>query len=93
VHGAGAAMRANEPSNRLPSAPSPKRFAVRHDHDWYAYPYGNPCTDCASLTAASIRELRGGGFTEVSNLRGASRDVVTPVFRFLVIGLRCGRTP
>ena len=30
--------------------------------DWYASPYSMPCNNCADLTAASYRVVRGGGF-------------------------------
>ena len=62
--------------------------------DWYAGPYGNPCNDCANLTAASGRVFRGGyALDGASNLRGAYRNGVTPVGRGFDAGLRCARAP
>ena len=43
--------------------------------DWYATPYANPCNDCANLTPASARVIRGGSFDNVAALEPA-RPVV-----------------
>jgi formylglycine-generating enzyme required for sulfatase activity len=60
--------------------------------DWYAT-YANLCTDCADLTAASNRVLRGGSFGyDASYLRAAYRSYVTPAYRGGSIGVRCART-
>jgi sulfatase modifying factor 1 len=60
--------------------------------DGYASPYGNPCIDCANLTPASDRVLRGGNFNDVaSTLRGGLRVNFTPVGRSVDIGIRCAR--
>lgn len=62
--------------------------------DWHASPYANPCTDCANLTPASFRVLRGGDVLSVASLlRGAVRRYGTPADRYLGLGARCGRTP
>ena len=61
--------------------------------DWYAT-YVSPCTDCAYLTAASARVIRGGGFNDGSSgLLPPLRNYVTPSFRLFYIGFRCARTP
>jgi formylglycine-generating enzyme required for sulfatase activity len=63
--------------------------------DWYA-PYVDPCTNCAYLTTASYRVVRGGDFS-VSALvllpPFRSYGLVNPSSRFLYIGFRCARTP
>jgi formylglycine-generating enzyme required for sulfatase activity len=63
--------------------------------DWYASPYSTTtCNDCANLTAASFRVLRGGCFLDgASILRGADRGISTPSVRYFNVGLRCARTP
>jgi formylglycine-generating enzyme required for sulfatase activity len=62
--------------------------------DWYATPYGNPCTDCADLTDSSTRVFRGGDFShESTTLRGAFRDYDTPTDRSYTVGARCARAP
>jgi len=59
--------------------------------DWLA-PYASACTDCADLTAASVRVVRGGGFGSFSvNLRSGSRGMYAPVDRSNHIGVRCAR--
>jgi formylglycine-generating enzyme required for sulfatase activity len=61
--------------------------------DWDAT-YANPCTNCADLTAASDRVVRGGGFDiDSSNLRTGSRDHNLPANRDVDLGVRCARTP
>jgi formylglycine-generating enzyme required for sulfatase activity len=60
--------------------------------DWYA-PYVDPCTDCAYLTTASNRVIRGGYFVyDATYLIPANRGNY-PQGRADGIGLRCGRTP
>jgi formylglycine-generating enzyme required for sulfatase activity len=60
--------------------------------DWYASPYENLCNDCANLTTASYRVIRGGDFFfGASDLRGAFRNDVTPYDRYADNGVRCGR--
>jgi formylglycine-generating enzyme len=60
--------------------------------DWYAA-YA-ACTDCAAVTAASYRVIRGGSFiNSASNLRPPHRDGDTSTIRDYVVGLRCSRTP
>ena len=60
--------------------------------DWYAG-YVNPCTNCADLTAASVRALRGGSSDAgATSLRAGNRDYKTPSFRYHYIGVRCARS-
>ena len=62
--------------------------------DWYANPYSNPCNNCANLTAASVRVVRGGGFSSSGSLLlTLSRDAGTPSYRIYIYGARCARTP
>lgn len=63
--------------------------------DWYADPYPTmSCNNCANLTAASFRVIRGGAFDYgESNLRTAHRNYVTPSYRGYNLGARCARTP
>jgi formylglycine-generating enzyme required for sulfatase activity len=59
--------------------------------DWSAT-YGNPCSDCADLTAAAGRALRGGDFRFFGpNLRVAKRYSGAPTVRGGEIGARCAR--
>jgi formylglycine-generating enzyme required for sulfatase activity len=59
--------------------------------DWYASPYTNPCNNCADLTSASYRVVRGGYFDNgASYLRSASRNSDGPVSVY--VGARCART-
>jgi formylglycine-generating enzyme required for sulfatase activity len=61
--------------------------------DWYAT-YVNPCTDCASVTAASDRLVRGGFFEGVStDLLPPYRRNDSPTYRGVGVGFRCARTP
>jgi sulfatase modifying factor 1 len=61
--------------------------------DGYAT-YVDPCTDCAYLTAASARVIRGGDFGDsTSNLLPPYRNDDTPTIRGSTIGIRCARTP
>jgi formylglycine-generating enzyme required for sulfatase activity len=56
--------------------------------------YPTPCHDCANLTTASGRVVRGGVFIlDASVLRGAYRVLDAATARLVVIGARCGRTP
>jgi len=63
--------------------------------DWDASPYPqNPCPDCANLTPATNRAVRGGGFPYPATAeRAAVRGSVPPSARFDNIGVRCARTP
>jgi sulfatase modifying factor 1 len=61
--------------------------------DEYA-PYVDPCVDCAYLSGASTRTLRGGAFVyDEASLQPRSRDSSTPVSRNGAFGFRCARTP
>jgi formylglycine-generating enzyme required for sulfatase activity len=62
--------------------------------DWYAT-YVDPCTDCADMTAAADRALRGGDFTNAASSLFASERFggSTPGNRDFTVGFRCARTP
>jgi formylglycine-generating enzyme required for sulfatase activity len=63
--------------------------------DWYASPYPTTtCNDCANLTPASLRVIRGGGFNaDAAILRTGRRLVVDPpTTRFINLGFRCARS-
>jgi len=61
--------------------------------DWFAA-YVHPCVDCAYLTPATYRVLRGGYFyNDPSYLLSASRSDDLPTVRSICIGFRCARTP
>jgi len=64
--------------------------------DWFVYPYLDPCVDCAYLTVASYRVIRGGDFkTGPSFLLPPKQlgNFGVPLNGGLGIGFRCGRTP
>lgn len=63
--------------------------------DWYASPYPqNPCIDCANLTTAANRVIRGGSFFyDATSLRAGPRNNVAPAVRYRDVSLRCARTP
>jgi len=63
--------------------------------DWYA-PYTSACTDCANLTVASSRAVRGGSFNlPLSYLRTGDRGDgnFSPRNRNAGLGVRCARAP
>jgi formylglycine-generating enzyme len=61
--------------------------------DWYAL-YTNPCMNCANLTAASMRVMRGGSFyAGVNYVRTGLRNFGPPTGRSGELGVRCARTP
>jgi formylglycine-generating enzyme required for sulfatase activity len=65
--------------------------------DWYAT-YVDPCTDCADLSAASDRVVRGGGWDIGTSFllppyRYGFYGFFTPSARDLDLGFRCARTP
>jgi formylglycine-generating enzyme required for sulfatase activity len=55
----------------------------------------NPCVDCAYLTPASSRAIRGGAFLSgASNLRSANDNFGgEPASRQPYVGVRCARSP
>jgi len=61
--------------------------------DWYAPQYPTTtCDDCANLTAASARVIRGGSFfLDAVDLRGAFRYDRNPSYRDGLTGARCAR--
>ena len=62
--------------------------------DWHQ-PYMNPCADCASLTDASNRVVRGSNFFYAGVIRTARRFDAAPSARVeeVGVGIRCARTP
>lgn len=62
--------------------------------DSYNSSYVDPCTDCAYLTSTSDRVRRGGDLDEVApDLLPPDRGGAPPTNRYVVVGLRCARTP
>lgn len=63
--------------------------------DWYAAQYANPCMDCADVTVASNRIIRGGSYQDNLNfLRATYRySGVVPTGRGGNVGFRCARAP
>ena len=60
--------------------------------DWAAA-YTTPCTDCANLSPAASREIRGGSFSGGKNgLRTPLRANLPPAMRNAITGLRCARS-
>jgi formylglycine-generating enzyme len=61
--------------------------------DFFA-PYVDPCADCAYLTAASGRVLRGGDYLYgASYLLSSYRYGSPPTDRYVDVGFRCARSP
>lgn len=55
--------------------------------------YENPCTDCANLTVALYRVIRGGTFlSDPYFMRTTIRDSPAPELRHYIIGFRCARS-
>ncbi len=62
--------------------------------DWYSPNYVSPCKDCAYLSTASDRIVRGGFYDDVASvLVPTSRLWDTPADRDHENGVRCGRSP
>jgi formylglycine-generating enzyme len=66
--------------------------------DWYQSSYVDPCTDCANLSSASQRELRGGGYYAYAGSLLAVNRVnhgapLAPTTRSAGSGFRCARVP
>jgi hypothetical protein len=69
--------------------------------DWFAYPYFDPCVDCAEFTpfAASLRVTRGGEFASdatsylAPDLPEQECPAVDAFGRNPLIGFRCARAP
>jgi formylglycine-generating enzyme required for sulfatase activity len=60
--------------------------------DFSAATYVSPCVDCADLTGASSRSIRGGSAVTVDvGLRTAARIPRIPAKRDSAIGVRCAR--
>ncbi len=61
--------------------------------DWYASWYSMPCLNCADLTAASYRVIRGGNLYNIAlGLRSGYRFYYFPEMRSGAFGARCART-
>jgi formylglycine-generating enzyme required for sulfatase activity len=61
--------------------------------DWYGS-YPNPCNNCANISSAPERVVRGGGFNNLASpLLASNRNSFNPTNRFNYIGSRCVRTP
>jgi formylglycine-generating enzyme required for sulfatase activity len=61
--------------------------------DWYAT-YVDPCANCAYLTTASSRVLRGGNFrSTAAYLLAPTRTSDSPTREIEYIDFRCARTP
>lgn len=61
--------------------------------DWYVSPYPTTtCDNCANLTPAIPRAIRGDGFP-AQMVRVGSRDSSTPDTRSFGYGVRCARAP
>ena len=60
----------------------------------YAGTYPVPCTDCATLTLAANRILRGGSWYDiaVSSRTAFSGNTQPPTFRGYDVGVRCARS-
>lgn len=59
--------------------------------DWLSV-YPDPCVDCANLTAASERVIRGGSFgLSVFFMRTTVRSPFAPASRSPGMGVRCAR--
>lgn len=60
----------------------------------YGDTYVMPCTDCADLTAVSVRVMRGGSFfRDETQMRTGTRLFAAPTDRFGDVGVRCARAP
>jgi formylglycine-generating enzyme required for sulfatase activity len=60
--------------------------------DWYA-PYSSSCADCANLSPAGTRVVRGGGYSATAiYLRSGSRQNNDPSHRQNGVGVRCARS-
>ncbi len=59
--------------------------------DWYAA--YTACTDCADLTTASNRVMRGDLLNDATELVPPDRFDVDPSYRAVNLGFRCARTP
>ncbi len=61
--------------------------------DWVAA-FADPCNDCADLTPATYRQIRGGDYSDPAiSLRGAGRGQGIPNSGAFFIGMRCARIP
>jgi formylglycine-generating enzyme required for sulfatase activity len=61
--------------------------------DWDAA-YVSPCMDCASLSTASKRVMRGASmFDDATALRASRRSSFDPAVPFSTSGVRCARAP
>jgi formylglycine-generating enzyme required for sulfatase activity len=63
--------------------------------DWYNPTYPKPCDNCANVTNALTRIIRGGSWfdKDASSLLSSARGFLAPTSRYNIIGTRCARTP
>jgi formylglycine-generating enzyme required for sulfatase activity len=62
--------------------------------DWGNSSYVTPCADCANLTAADYRVIRGGSFGNTPDVLLVSfRNSDPTEYRGDLVGVRCARTP
>lgn len=62
--------------------------------DWSTTSPPTPCNDCASLTAATYRVLKGGGYASGNvTLRSANTNGLQPTSHTAQNGVRCARLP
>ena len=63
-----------------------------YDADWYAATQAG-CSDCANLSTASYRVIRGGTWQDdAEQLRSANREGRSPDSSRFTVGLRCARS-
>jgi formylglycine-generating enzyme required for sulfatase activity len=61
--------------------------------DWWYPNYTTPCSDCAGLFPASLRVIRGGGYSDdAKTVRAAFHGSLDPANRNSSVGVRCART-
>jgi len=61
--------------------------------DWHTN-YADTCINCADLTVALSRVLRGGSFDyDAADLRAGTRNFASPTYSRGDVGVRCARTP
>ncbi|WP_237244694.1 MULTISPECIES: formylglycine-generating enzyme family protein [Sorangium] len=61
--------------------------------DWYANPYpAGECNNCTNIIPASVRVVRGGGWSDLaSGLLSSRRYFYDPPVRWNIVGTRCAR--
>jgi formylglycine-generating enzyme required for sulfatase activity len=61
--------------------------------DWYQLRYVEPCANCAKLSPASNRVVRGADFSDAASLEPTTRKAGPPSFSSHYVGFRCARAP